>query len=50
MPDRGAYGKRLGDAFRDPRAPSLVTRVLQKSTLAVTVEPAKKVLPRWDLN
>ena len=36
MPTSGAYGKQLTDAFRAPGAPSLRTRVLQKSTLAVT--------------
>ena len=32
----GAYGKRLGQAFRIAQAPVLATRALQKSTLAVT--------------
>jgi len=36
MRPQGAYGSRLGRAFRRPRAPALATRVLQKSTLAVT--------------
>jgi AraC-like DNA-binding protein len=31
-----AYGTRLGSAFRMKNAPALVTRVLQKSTMAVT--------------
>lgn len=36
MRDRGAFGKRLGDAFHLRNAPTLITRSLQKSTLAVT--------------
>jgi len=36
MGQQGAYGSRLGNAFRMPKAPVLSTRVLQKSTLAVT--------------
>ena len=36
MPNFGAYRKQLSDAFRAPNAPTLSTRVLQKSTLAVT--------------
>lgn len=36
MPKSGSYGKQLRDAFRTPDAPTLSTRVLQKSTLAVT--------------
>ena len=36
MRERGAFGKRLGDAFHLRSAPTLVTRSLQKSTLAVT--------------
>lgn len=36
MPTVGAYGKQLSDAFRAPRAAALSTRVLRKSTLAVT--------------
>ncbi|HUJ70940.1 MAG TPA: AraC family transcriptional regulator, partial [Verrucomicrobiae bacterium] len=36
MERQGSYGNRLGHAFRMPNAPTLVTRVLQKSTLAVT--------------
>ncbi|HVW09596.1 MAG TPA: AraC family transcriptional regulator [Bryobacteraceae bacterium] len=36
MPDQGAYGKHLGEAFRAPDSPSLTTRILRKSTLAVT--------------
>jgi AraC-like DNA-binding protein len=36
MKRKGAYGSRLGNAFRLPQAPTLTTRVLQKSTLAVT--------------
>lgn len=34
--ERGAYGSSLGRAFRMPNAPSLITRTLLKSTLAVT--------------
>ena len=36
MPNSGSYGKQLSDAFRAPNAPTLSTRVLQKSTLTVT--------------
>ncbi|HUA60047.1 MAG TPA: AraC family transcriptional regulator [Verrucomicrobiae bacterium] len=36
MRNREAYGRQLSEAFRAPNAPSLVARVLQKSTLAVT--------------
>lgn len=36
MPNSGAYGRKLSDAFRTPNAPSLSTKVLQKSTLSVT--------------
>ncbi len=36
MPSLEAHGKQLGDAFRAPNAPSLSTKVLQRSTLAVT--------------
>ena len=36
MRDQGAYGQRLGDIFQLDRAPALVTRSLQKSTIAVT--------------
>jgi AraC-like DNA-binding protein len=36
MPKVGAYGKQLGDAFRATDAPTLSTRVLRQSTLAVT--------------
>ena len=36
MERQGSSGTRLGHAFRMPNAPTLVTRVLQKSTLAVT--------------
>src|SRR5579872_3570946 len=36
LAQQGAYGDRLGNAFRLPRAPVLTTRVLQKSTIAVT--------------
>lgn len=36
MPKPGSSGKELRDAFRTPNAPTLSTRVLQKSTLAVT--------------
>ena len=36
MRNHGAYGRRLGDAFRAQNAPSLVSRVLQRSTMAVT--------------
>lgn len=36
MEPQGAYGARLGSVFRMPGAPVLSTRVLQKSTLAVT--------------
>ena len=36
MGDQGAYGTQLGSAFRAPGAPVLSTRVLEKSTLAVT--------------
>jgi AraC family transcriptional regulator len=31
-----AYGSRVSEAFRAQNAPSLVTRVLQKSTVSVT--------------
>jgi AraC-like DNA-binding protein len=34
--EQGAYGSKLGSAFGLPDAPTLVTRVLLKSTLAVT--------------
>jgi AraC family transcriptional regulator len=34
--EQGAYGSRLGCAFRMSDAPSLITRVLMKSTFAVT--------------
>ncbi len=36
MKNRVAYGNRLSDAFRAPDAPSLITRVLHKSTVSVT--------------
>ncbi len=36
MRNHGAHGSRLSDAFRAQNAPSLTTRVLQKSTLSVT--------------
>lgn len=36
MRQQGAYGDRLGKAFRLPRAPVLTTRVLHKSMIAVT--------------
>jgi AraC-like DNA-binding protein len=36
MPNSGSFGKKLGEAFRAPDAPTLSTRVLQKSALAVT--------------
>ena len=36
MQNRGAYGTELAEAFRAQTAPTLVTRVLQRSTLAVT--------------
>ncbi|MCC8954193.1 helix-turn-helix transcriptional regulator [Bradyrhizobium sp. Pear77] len=36
MTDQGAYGQRLADVFQLERAPSFVTRSLQKSTIAVT--------------
>ncbi|MEO8371112.1 MAG: AraC family transcriptional regulator [Candidatus Solibacter sp.] len=36
MPKPGSYGKQLSDAFRAPNAPTLSTRILQQSTLAVT--------------
>lgn len=36
MTDRGAFGSRLGGAFRREEASALVTRALRKSTLAVT--------------
>lgn len=36
MGQMGAYGTRLGDAFHIAGAPVLTTRVLQKSTVAVT--------------
>jgi AraC family transcriptional regulator len=36
MRNLGAYGRLLSDAFRMQNAPSLTTRVLQRSTLAVT--------------
>lgn len=36
MRDQGAYGDRLGEAFHIQNAPTLITRGLQKSTLAVT--------------
>lgn len=36
MAQHGAYGNLLGEAFGNPRAPVLSTRVLQRSTLAVT--------------
>jgi len=36
MNPQGSYGTRLSRAFRMQSAPTLVTRVLQKSTLAVT--------------
>lgn len=36
MGREGAYGSRLGHAFRMQNAPALITRVLQKSTMAVT--------------
>lgn len=36
MGNRGAYGIQLSKAFRARNAPTLVTRVLQRSTLAVT--------------
>jgi len=32
----GAYGDRLGEAFRTNNAPTVITRSLHKSTLAVT--------------
>ena len=32
----GAYGDRLGEAFRMQNAPTLITRALHKSTMAVT--------------
>jgi AraC family transcriptional regulator len=34
--NQGGYGSGLGSAFRMPDAPTLITRVLPKSTLAVT--------------
>lgn len=36
MLDQGAYGYRLGEAFRMHNPPTLVTRALHKSTMAVT--------------
>ena len=36
MPKAGSYGNQLSVAFRAPNAPTLSTRVLQHSTLAVT--------------
>src|SRR5260370_35096354 len=34
--EQGAYGSQLGRAFRQDDAPSLITRALHKSTMAVT--------------
>ena len=36
MKEQGAFGNRLGQAFRQENAPTLITRALNKSTLAVT--------------
>lgn len=36
MPNQGAYGNRLGEAFRVQNAPTLITRSIQKSTMAIT--------------
>ena len=36
MPEFGAYGRKLGNVFRNPNAPSLSTRTLPKSMLAIT--------------
>jgi len=36
MRNRGAYGSRLGEAFRVEDAPTLVAKALHKSTMAVT--------------
>ena len=36
MGRQGAYGSRLGSAFRMQNAPALITRILRKSSLAVT--------------
>src|SRR5713226_2710013 len=36
MKHQGAYRNRLAEAFRMPKAPTLTTRALHKSTMAVT--------------